>query len=70
MGYVKKMALKAKKSLSAVFRLAMRNSAKTTKPKTIDSQIPETEIGNVSVSLISLFEPFQNWDFLIELGEY
>ncbi|XP_023634891.1 pentatricopeptide repeat-containing protein At4g21880, mitochondrial isoform X2 [Capsella rubella] len=34
------MALKAKRSLSAVFRLAMKNSTRTAKP--VDSPIPET----------------------------
>ncbi|XP_010439409.1 PREDICTED: pentatricopeptide repeat-containing protein At4g21880, mitochondrial [Camelina sativa] len=44
------MVLKAKKSLGAVFRLAMRNSTKTAKPKPIDSPIPET--GLVSTSFM------------------
>ncbi|XP_010448975.1 PREDICTED: pentatricopeptide repeat-containing protein At4g21880, mitochondrial-like [Camelina sativa] len=44
------MVLKAKKSLNAVFRLAMRNSTKSAKPKPVDSPIPET--GLVSTSFM------------------
>lgn len=43
------MALKSKKILSALFRVAMRKSAKTAEVKVGDSQITETGISNVSL---------------------
>lgn len=56
------MALKAKKSLSALFRFAMRNAAKTAEAeaKAIagDLVTSETGLGNVSASLISPIGPF------------
>lgn len=53
------MALKSKKILSALFRVAMRKAGKTSEAKVIDSHIPETSLRNVSMtSLISLIEPF------------
>jgi predicted HAD superfamily phosphohydrolase YqeG len=58
------MALKAKKSLSAIFRFAMRNAAKTAeveaKAVAGDSLISDTGPGNVSAMQISPIEPFQN----------
>ncbi|KAL1201774.1 Pentatricopeptide repeat-containing protein [Cardamine amara subsp. amara] len=48
------MALKAKRNLSGLFRLAMRNAGKTPKPKVVDSQIPETGLVSMPEILLSI----------------